>query len=89
MGGDGEHTDHNSPVVLSPSGEWRAEDAGDSLEKIENFVAAPGGEVEEQKGLLWVRGQDDVIEVLHLETGVRGVDVDVHLAVTVNLKSVN
>ena len=75
--------------MLSPSGEWRAEDAGDSLEKIENFVAAPGGEVEEQKRLLWVRGQDDVIEVLHLETGVRGVDVDVHLSVTVNLKGMN
>ena len=65
--------------------EGRAEDAGNLLEEVENSVTAGSGEVEEQERLLSVRVEEDIGQVLGLEDARDPVDVDIHLAVRVNL----
>ena len=82
---DGGHADHNPPAVLTSSGKRRAEDARDLLEKVENLVCAPSGEVEEQERLLGVWREDYVSQVFPLEDCLGPVDSDLDTAAMVNL----
>ena len=72
----------------SAPGEGRTEDAGDLLEEVENTAAARSREVEEQEWLLSVRAEQNIRQMLRLENGLGPIDLDIDLAVRVNLRDI-